>query len=122
MKQVECPIDTRESINCTRRNVTPSTKTSATKTIDFYMVTHKNVPLYFGLITVVFIGGFLTKPFVPTELGMNTLQRSYYSYHITLTMSPHYLVKLKNKIKQHILNSVITVFRPTTRHMCRYFR
>jgi len=32
---------------------------------------------------------------VPTETGMNTLQRSYEIYNFTLTVSPHYLIKLK---------------------------
>ena len=32
---------------------------------------------------------------VPIETGMNTLQRSYNIYNFTLTVSPHYLIKLK---------------------------
>ena len=43
------------------------------------------------------------------ETGMNPLQRSYKIYKCTLTVSPHYLIKL-NHIKQHTLKAFIAVF------------
>jgi len=44
------------------------------------------------------------------ETGMNTLQWSYKIYNFTVTVPPHYLIKLKPIIKQHTLKSVVTVF------------
>jgi len=35
------------------------------------------------------------------ETGMNTLQRSYKIYNVTLTVSPHYLIKLKPRKTAH---------------------
>jgi len=47
------------------------------------------------------------------ETGMNTLQSSNKIYNFTLTVSPHYLIKLN----QHILKSVVTVFYYSTAKM-----
>ena len=53
----------------------------------------KNVPpLYFGTKLPCFLVDFY---FVPTEAGMNALQRSYKIYNFTLTVSPRCLIKLK---------------------------
>jgi len=38
------------------------------------------------------------KHFVPAETGRNSLQKNNNIYHFTLTVSPHYLVKLKPRI------------------------
>jgi len=52
-----------------------------------------------------FLGEFLYF-FASLETEMNTLQRSYKIHHFTLTVSPHYLVKLrttKNELNMPVI-------------------
>jgi len=49
------------------------------------------------IITLVFLGRFFVL-FAPVETGRNTLQKLNKVCHFTLTVSPHYLVKLKPHI------------------------
>jgi len=59
-----------------------------------YTVSHKKCATFIWTIAPVFFVGFFTL-LVPMETGMNTLQKSYKIYKCTLTLSPHYLIKLK---------------------------
>ena len=59
-------------------------------------VNHKKVPLVSD-----YNSGFswsIFKLFVPPETGRNTLEKNNKIYDFTLTVSPHYLVKLKPRI------------------------
>jgi len=63
------------------------------KAVQLYTVGHKNVPLYFG--PPRYLVGFNFYTSWPMEIGMNALQRRHKIYNFTLTVSPHYLIKLK---------------------------
>jgi len=58
-------------------------------------VGHKKRATLLLTITSMFLGGFLVTLLVPMEAGMSTLQRSYKIYNFSLTVSQHYLIKLK---------------------------
>jgi len=84
-----------------------------------YTVSHKNVPLCFLIITLAFLGRFLYflhkwKDEGILYIGVNKI------YQFSLSVSPHYLVKLKRHI-QHILKSIITVrsIKPVVRNLHR---
>jgi len=71
-------------------------------------MSHKTSDFY--IITLAFLGRFYT--FVGYQwkqegiLYKGSLTKFY---HFTLTVFPHYLVKLKRHNKQHILKSIITL-------------
>jgi len=73
-----------------------------------YTVNHKKTCHFVLIITMAFLGRFLYFLYQWKQEGI-LYKEVNKIYHFTLTVSPHYLVKLKMTYKQHILKSIITV-------------
>ena len=65
-----------------------------------YTVDHKNRD-NFILDHNYHVSWWIFTLLVSMETGMNTIQRSYKIFNFTLTVSPHYLVKLKPNKTAH---------------------